>query len=44
MDVELKTGRMARMPVGHDANTKRPAPSHNIQHFCIRELGEPLRG
>jgi len=23
MDVELKTGGMARMPVGHDENTKR---------------------
>jgi hypothetical protein len=23
MDVELKTGGMARMPVGYDANTKR---------------------
>ena len=23
MDVERKTGGMARMPVGHDANTKR---------------------
>jgi hypothetical protein len=23
MDAELKTGGMAKMPVGHDANTKR---------------------
>ena len=35
MDVELKTGGMARMPVGYDANTKRGTPSDVIEatHF-----------
>ena len=31
MDVELKTGGMARMPVGYDANTKRRTSSDVIE-------------
>jgi hypothetical protein len=40
MDVELKTGGMARMPVVHDANTKRRTSSDVRRSMCLQSAND----